>query len=115
MSAPLQANDLVALYTIPFFSPSIQASHSRPLHTMQIYMLRVTPNPYRTYFPPPAPISSEENERVSPLPYLHRSHFSIYGPAVQMERLDIQIFDPPLQFSSVFRIDDRFGHGVERS
>ncbi|GBN85415.1 hypothetical protein AVEN_205201-1 [Araneus ventricosus] len=50
--------------------------------------------------------------------YLHRSHFSIYGPAVQMERLDIQTVwksklpSPPLQISLVFRIGDRFWCGA---
>ncbi|GBM45491.1 hypothetical protein AVEN_177657-1 [Araneus ventricosus] len=44
MTAPLQVN------AVPFFSPSIKAGHSRPLHTMQIYPLWITPIPYCTYF-----------------------------------------------------------------
>ncbi|GBM67948.1 hypothetical protein AVEN_185363-1 [Araneus ventricosus] len=50
-------------------------------------------------------------------PDLHRSHFSIYGPAVKMEWLVIQtgwiakLQSTLLQFSSVSSIDDRFWHG----
>ncbi|GBM76473.1 hypothetical protein AVEN_121205-1 [Araneus ventricosus] len=61
-------------------------------------------SPYLTYFPPPSkreppPVtnsatnSSREEVRDSQLPfpiYLHRLHFSIYGPAVQLEHLDLQ-------------------------
>ncbi|GBM21556.1 hypothetical protein AVEN_34487-1, partial [Araneus ventricosus] len=47
--------------------------------------------PYCTYIFPP-PISSREREpHIRSPTYLHRSHFSIYGPVVQMERLDIQL------------------------
>ncbi|GBN84813.1 hypothetical protein AVEN_209255-1 [Araneus ventricosus] len=56
-----------------------------------------------------------------PLPYptyLHRSHFSIYGPAIQIESFDSQngriskLSNTPLQFKSVFHIDNRFWRGA---
>ncbi|GBM19324.1 hypothetical protein AVEN_200258-1 [Araneus ventricosus] len=50
--------------------------------------------------------------------YLHRSYFSIYGPEVQMERLDFKtnwiskLSTTPRQFSSDFQIGDRFWRGT---
>ncbi|GBM18255.1 hypothetical protein AVEN_39018-1 [Araneus ventricosus] len=44
--------------------------------------------------PPPVPISSRAREPHPSSPtFLYRSHFSIYGQTVQMERLDIQTSD----------------------
>ncbi|GBO17378.1 hypothetical protein AVEN_247384-1 [Araneus ventricosus] len=72
-----------------------------------------TPIPHCTYFTPSKqpqlPIPS--SERVSPpFPtYLHRSQFSIYGPAVQMDLKRSWIFKlstAPRQFSSDFRTED---------
>ncbi|GBO40834.1 hypothetical protein AVEN_126212-1, partial [Araneus ventricosus] len=62
---------------------------------------RASPIPFSTYSPPA-------------YTYRHRSHFSIYGPAVKMERLDIntswisKLSTMPRQLSSDFRTDDRF-------
>ncbi|GBM96453.1 hypothetical protein AVEN_252754-1, partial [Araneus ventricosus] len=52
--------------------------------------------------------------------YLHLLHFSIYGPAVQVERLDIQnswisiskLSITLFQFSSVSHIHNRFWRGA---
>ncbi|GBN75037.1 hypothetical protein AVEN_165997-1 [Araneus ventricosus] len=78
--------------------------------------------PYCSYFSLPSkrkPQLSRNSSRAREPPpsfkYLHRSHFSIHDPAVQMDRSDfktnwISTFDTPRQFSSHFRIDERFCH-----
>ncbi|GBN68777.1 hypothetical protein AVEN_172589-1 [Araneus ventricosus] len=64
--------------------------------------------------PSPAPIPSNVRELLPPSPtYLHQPHFSIYGPAFQMVRLDYKITciskcqTTPRQLSQDFRTEDR--------
>ncbi|GBM94486.1 hypothetical protein AVEN_219786-1 [Araneus ventricosus] len=101
-----------------------KARHSRLLHSTQMTFYAFHFSAHTAigtpilYYPSPAfqtrnPACCYFLWRESLIPtYLHRSHFSIYGPAVQMERLDIQtdwkskLSTAPLQFSPVFCNDN---------
>ncbi|GBO19997.1 hypothetical protein AVEN_204468-1 [Araneus ventricosus] len=72
-STPFKCRRGIPLHFI--FSPSISASHSRPLHSMQIHPLPVTPIPYLLL------VNNAPKPTTSTRTYSRR----FYGPVVQME------------------------------
>ncbi|GBN11379.1 hypothetical protein AVEN_108914-1 [Araneus ventricosus] len=91
--ASFHTNEVVAFHTIQIPSPSIWVGHLRPLLTNPSDT--VNPISNCSYFShrlqiKPVPNSTTARElRTLSLTYLHRSHFSIYGPEFQLKRLDI--------------------------
>ncbi|GBM20753.1 hypothetical protein AVEN_105975-1 [Araneus ventricosus] len=82
MITPLHANGVVVLHAIPC------VSHHPLGRSFTAFKMR----------PPPVPIFPRARGPHSSPTYLHRSHFSIDGPEVQMERLDIQrVHNPNLR------------------
>ncbi|GBO10510.1 hypothetical protein AVEN_158450-1 [Araneus ventricosus] len=89
---------------------------------MENHPLRVISIPYCTFFPhafrtlnPAAPISTRARELPSSPTYLQRSHFSIYGSAVQMQLLDIQPHKHTAPILIGFSNDYRFWLGAVES
>ncbi|GBM76783.1 hypothetical protein AVEN_24455-1 [Araneus ventricosus] len=111
-STQLQANGAVSHHTIPFR----QVIHGRSTQCKSIHygsLLSPTSIPIFKTQTPAAPISSRVKESHPPSPtYLHRSHFSIYSPIVQMEWLDIQTSNHIALIFMVFHIDDWFWRGA---
>ncbi|GBM62978.1 hypothetical protein AVEN_45-1 [Araneus ventricosus] len=118
----LKAGHSRALHSTPFHCsahPFSRFIHNRSTQCKSIRNRSLrsptapTSRPYTTCEPLATPISSRAREPPSPTS-LHRSHFSIYSPAAQMERLDIRTSAPNGSNSRRF-VALTIGYGVEWS